>query len=160
MRKKTVEPLRIDPERGFYPHFTIGFKKEYGAKSVFVLAIADALTARFIRVLIKAGRIEPNTKPLQLGCREAVQTLEELISILQRKKPSSEGVLPVLREATGMTSLGEFLREINGVFGGGTFEEWLSFFQAKASDEAMNLLTNSPGTKDSTNSKLPDRRKA
>lgn len=132
--------LKIDPKSGFYPHFTDEFKKKYGSKSFFVLAVADVLTARFIKVLIKAGRIGPNTKPRQLGSPEAVQTMEKLISILQAKKPSSEGILPLLREATGVTSLGTFSQEVNTILDDWIFEKWLCFFQESAFDKATELV--------------------
>ena len=134
------ELLKIDPKHGFCPHFTAEFKKEYGSESIFVFAVADVLTARFIGVLIKAGRIGPNTKPRQLGSSEAVETLEKLISILQAKKPLSKEILPLLQEATGKASLGTFSKEVNSVLGDWIFEKWFCFFKESAFDKATELV--------------------
>jgi hypothetical protein len=142
MSNKPNELLQIDPVHGFYPHFTDEFKKEYGSESIFVFAVADVLTARFIGVLIKAGRISPNTKPRQLGGHGAVETLEGLISILQAKKISWEEILPLLQEATGRRPLGTFSQEVNNTLGDWTFEKWLCLFQDKAFDKAMELIEN------------------
>jgi hypothetical protein len=142
MSKKPKELLQIDPAHGFYPHFTAEFKKEYGSESIFAFAVADVLTARFTGVLIKAGRISPNTKTRQLGNPEAVETLEKLISILQTKKPSSKEILPLLQEATGRVSLGTFSKEVNSLLGDWTFEKWFCFFQDKAFGRAAELVEN------------------
>jgi hypothetical protein len=140
MGEKSKEMLWIDPKYGFYPHFTAEFKTEYGSKSVFVLAAADVLTARFTRVLIKAGRVGSNTKSRQLGSSEAVKTLEKLISLLQARKPSSKEILTLLQEATGRAPLETFSREVNGLLGDWTFERWLCYFQDKAFDQANELV--------------------
>lgn len=142
MSRESKELLQIDPKHGFHPHFAAEFKKEYGSKSVFVLAVADVLTGRFIGVLIKAGRISPNTKSLQLGSSEGIEALEKLISILQARKPSSKEILPLLQEATGRASLGAFSKEVNSLLGDWTFEKWLCLFQDKVFDKAMELVEN------------------
>jgi hypothetical protein len=142
MNEKPKELLQVDPEHGFYPHFTDEFRKEYGAESVFVFAVADVLTARFIKVLIKAGRVSPNTKPRQLGSLEAVEMLEKLILILEAKKPSSKEILPLLQEATGRASLGTFSKEVNSLLGDWIFEKWLCLFQDNAFGKAAELVEN------------------
>jgi hypothetical protein len=140
MSKKQKELLQIDPKHGFYPHFTAEFKKEYGSESIFVFAVADVFTARFIGILIKHDRVSPNTKPRQLGSPEAVETLEILISILKGKKPSSNEILPLLQESTGKVSLGTFSKEVNSVLGDWAFEKWLCLFQENAFGKAADLV--------------------
>jgi hypothetical protein len=142
MSEKPKELLQIDPEHGFYPHFADEFKKEYGFESIFVFAVADVLTARFIKVLIKAGRISPNTQPRQLGSSDPAKTLEKLILKLQVKKPSSKEILPLLQEATGRVPLGTFSQEVNSLLGDWTFEKWLYLLQDNAFGKASELIEN------------------
>ena len=139
-RKKDIKPLSIDPAQGFYPHFTAKFMNAYGRDSVFVLAVADVLTGRFINLLINAGRLDADTKPLRLGSKAAVCALEELIEQHQAKLPSSEGIKYFLREATGVTPVGTLSKEIDGVFGNDIFKAWLSLFQKRSFARALRLL--------------------
>jgi hypothetical protein len=141
--KKEIKPIHIDPEHGFYPHFTTEFNEAYGWESAFVFAAADALTGRFIKVLINAGRIDRDTIPLRLGNPAAVDALEELLTILRTKQPASEDIKYLLREATGVTPVGSFSKEIDSVFGSGTFEAWLSLFQAQDFRQALSMLKKS-----------------
>ncbi len=141
--KKKIKPIHIDPEHGFYPHFSTEFMETYGWKSPFVLATSDALMGRYIRVLVNADRIDPDTIPLRLGSPAAVDALEKLLSILQTKAPTSEGIKYFLREATGVTPVGSLSKEIDNAFGSGTFEKWLSLFQAGDFLQATCLLKES-----------------
>ena len=139
MDSQKPQNIPIDLEEGYWPHFKAQFFARYGVDSLFVRSVADSLTARHVKVLIKAGRISPNTKPLQIGSKEALKALEFL---LERTKADGaiEQVRHILRESMGVREPIVLEAEVDNLYGHGVFARWLSLFERRKFDEAGNLL--------------------
>ena len=139
MDSKKPQYIPINLKEGYWPHFKTGFFARYGVDSLFVRSVADCLTDRHVWVLIKAGRISPNTKPLQIGSKEALKALEFL---LERMKTDGavEQVRHILRESMGVREPIVLEAEVDGLYGHGVFAHWLSLFEQRKFDEAGNLL--------------------
>jgi hypothetical protein len=139
MDSKKPQRIPIDLNEGYWPHFKAGFFARYGLDSLFVRSVADSLTARHVKVLIKANRISPNTKPLQIGSKEALKALEFLLDRI-RADGAVEDILHILRESTGVREPIVLDAEVDGLYGQGVFARWLSLFEQCKFDEAGNLL--------------------
>jgi hypothetical protein len=133
-----AEKIPINLKTGYRPHFVPAFLERYGVDSMFVRAAADCLTARHVKVLIKAQRISPNIQPLQLGIADATKSIETLL-----KKMAAGGtekpVLYLLWESMGVKPPGILEAEVDRLFGAGAFTRWLTLFELRKFDEAANL---------------------
>ncbi len=134
-----AEKIRINLEEGYWPHFVPAFFARYGADSLFVRSVADYLTARHVKVLIKAGRISPNTRPLQLGTTEATNSLETLLGKM-KTDGATDHLLHILRESTGVREPGVLEAEVDLLYGCGAFNRWLAQFELREFDKAMRVL--------------------
>jgi len=141
MKQGREQPgISVNIETGFYPHFTKEFLEFYGQKSVFVLATADVLTKSFTDVLINAGRVDRDTKSFRLGKINPSRELTSLVSKHVEADSTSDGILYLSRESTGVAPIGTFSSEIDRVFGEGVFKSWVDFVDSGKYAEAANLL--------------------
>lgn len=137
--------LSIDPELGFLPHFSDAFVNYYDKHWVFVHAVADLLTERFKRVLVKAGNASEDSKFAAIGDVRARDALDEIIGRLERagvEKPA----LVALQEATGRRDAGSFAAAVDSCLGPSAFLEWLSLVEGGRFEEAGQLKTRAGGT--------------
>jgi len=131
--------ISIELKEGYWPHFVPGFFERYGMDSLFVRAAADCLTARHVKILIKAERISPNTRPRQRGSSEAMNALDALFQKM-RADGAADDVLHILREATGVKPAGVLEAEVDRLYGRGTFNGWLALFEHGLFEKATALL--------------------
>jgi hypothetical protein len=134
-----AEKIWINLEEGYWPHFVPAFFARYGADSLFVRSVADCLTARHVRLLIKAGRISPNTRPLQRGTTEATESLEALLGKM-KTDGAAEDLLHILRESTGVREPGVLQAEVDLLYGCGAFSRWLALFELHDFNQAAGVL--------------------
>jgi hypothetical protein len=134
-----AEKIPIDLKEGYWPHFVPAFFARYGADSLFVRSVADSLTARHVRVLIKAGRISPNTRPLQRGTTEALESLEKLLSKM-RADGAAEDLRHILRESMGTREPGVLQAEVDLLYGSGAFSRWPALFELHDFNQAAGVL--------------------
>ncbi len=131
--------ISIELKEGYWPHFVPEFFERYGADSLFVRAAADCLTARHVKILIKAERISPNSRPRQRGSCEAISALETLLQRM-RADGAADDVLHILRESTGTMPACALEAEVDRLYGRGTFNGWLALFEHRKFDKAAALL--------------------
>lgn len=131
--------ISIDLDEGYWPHIVEKFFDRYGAESLFVRSVADCLTARHVRVLIKAGKIEASEQPVQVGDRETLEALEALLERL-KADGAKEHLLHILRESMGVKEPGVLEAEVDGLYGRGAFSRWLVLFEFRKFDEASEVL--------------------
>jgi hypothetical protein len=134
-----AEIIRINLEEGYWPHFVPAFFARYGADSLFVRSVADCLTARHVKVLKRAARISPNTRPLQLGTIEATNSLEALLDKM-KADGAAEHLLHILRKSTGVNDPGPLEAEVDLLYGSGAFNRWLALFELHEFDQAATVL--------------------
>ncbi len=135
--------IAIELKEGYWPHFVPTFFEHYGADSLFVRAAADCLTARHVKILIKAERISPNSKPRQRGSTEAMIALDALLQKI-RNDGATDDILHVLRESTGAMPPCALEAEVDRLYGRGTFNGWIALFEHEKFEKAAILLRRDP----------------
>lgn len=131
--------IQIDPEDGFGPHLVDDFMDLYGPDSNFVAGTADCLTRRFIRVLIKAGKLAPDTVPVQFGGDQAREALDDLLRVLERRGAEKPSVA-LMQSAVGHAAPEAFQSLAQMILGVDSVERWFTLFEQGKFEECNALL--------------------
>lgn len=118
----------IDPEVGYLPHFADAFLDAYGADSRFVLAVADCLFDRHVNVLIRAGKMPPDTLPMRIGTPRAFDAMVLLMRTLT-SRGVERSVVQLMQVALGSRDHRAFSSVVDETFGEGVFERWRQAFE-------------------------------
>ncbi|GAB2524815.1 hypothetical protein GCM10027188_29700 [Lysobacter humi (ex Lee et al. 2017)] len=131
--------IPVDPEEGFGPHLTDAFLEAYGEDSVFVTATVDLLTWRFVRVLVKAGKLPEEFEPPQFGPPEMRRALAGLITKLSERGQDRPAV-SLMRSAIGHEHPLAFQNVARAVLGEGVVASWLACLEREDYARAEALL--------------------
>jgi hypothetical protein len=116
--------IQIDPVEGFGPHIAECFLNLYGEDSVFVTATVDCLTYRFIRTLIKSGRLSADHVAIQYGTPAMRESLENFLEALASRGLDTPSVL-LVRSAVGHEEPQHFLTVASSLLGTELVASWL-----------------------------------
>ncbi|GAB3029601.1 hypothetical protein GCM10027285_10090 [Oleiagrimonas citrea] len=131
--------IPIDPDVGFAPHITDDFLDSYGESSVFVTAAVDCLTYRFVRVLVKAGKLPQEHHTPQYGTPEMREALEQLLSKLASCGMDKPPVV-LMRSAVGRSEPRAFQDAAGAILGVGLVGNWFRELEHENYSGARSLL--------------------
>jgi hypothetical protein len=116
--------IPVDPDVGFAAHVADGFVEHYGEDSVFVAAAVDCLTHRFIRVLVRAGKLPEDHQAPQYGTPEMRGALDRLLSVLDSRGMDNP-TAALMRSVVGRAGPGTFVQAAGVVVGEQLIGGWL-----------------------------------
>ncbi len=132
--------IQIDPDEGFGPHLAQSFLDWYGEDSVFAAATADCLTWRFVKVLVRAGKLPAEHQPHVYGSPELCEALEALLDALSTRGLEKASVL-LLQSAVGRADAHAFQTAAGYVLGNDLIQRWLVLLEQADPAGATALLT-------------------
>ncbi|MEY4588023.1 MAG: hypothetical protein RL497_99, partial [Pseudomonadota bacterium] len=103
-------------------HWCEEFLHYYGGNAEFPRALSDLYTIKVAKMMERKGDFDPDTKLGLFSCDAAVNSIRDLII-------ENEDVGKILyKEAFGTAPIGVTRSLVDGKFGNGMFNQWLSYF--------------------------------